>query len=98
MATKAEDHWTCSKCYNLQDRKAPWYEDDVCDLCHEKQREKDEGRWHAQIDILHKLVGKEPNADQTGCFHLFKIVPKSGRRFGVKLWACDGCGKVVQAS
>jgi len=98
MATKAEDHWTCSKCFNLQDRMAPWHSDDTCDICYDKLREREEGRWHAQLDILQKLVGKQPNSDQTGCFHNFIIVPKSGKRFGIKLWACEHCEKVVQAS
>ena len=98
MATKAEDHWTCSKCFNLQNRMAPWHPDDVCGICYDKHWEKEEGRWHIQMDLLQKLVGRSPDPDQTGCFHNFIIVPKSGRRFGIKLWACEHCEKVVQAS
>ncbi len=94
MVTKAEDLWECSKCHNLQNRTAPWHPDDVCEICHEKE----ETRWHAQLDLLHKLVGRDPDPDQTGCFHNFIIVPKSGKRFGIKLWVCENCEKVVQAS
>lgn len=98
MATRAEDYWTCSKCFNLQTRKDPWYEGDVCDVCHQKIMEKEEGKWHSHLDMLHKLVGKMQTAEQDGCDHLFKIIPKSGRRFGVKLWACEKCEKVVQST
>lgn len=98
MATKIADVWTCAQCHNFQTKDSLWFEGGICETCHDKNRERDEGRWHAQMDILQKLVGRDPEPDQVKCFHNYVIVPKSGRRFGVKLWACEACGKVVQAS
>lgn len=98
MATRIADIWTCSNCHNFQNKDSLWFDGDICEICHEKIREREEGRWHAQLDILHKLVGKSQNSEQDGCTHLFRIIPKSGRRFGVKLWACEKCEKVVQSS
>lgn len=98
MATRIADIWTCSNCHNLQSKDNLWFDGDVCEVCYEKFREKSEVRWHQQLEIMKGLIEKAPTAIQKDCFHVFKIIPKSGSRFGIKLWLCDNCTKVVQSS
>lgn len=38
------------------------------------------------------------NNNFTKCNHAFIKVPKSGNKFGIKLWKCQNCDKIVQAS
>jgi len=77
---------------------APWHPNDVCSICYEKGRELEDGKWNLQLELLKNLVGQNPNSNQTTCLHDFRIIPKSGRRFGTSLWGCDKCEKVVQSS
>jgi len=85
MATKINDIWPCTNCGNLQGKNDQWFEGDICEECYVKYRKK-------------SMVGQQKNAIQKDCLHSFKIIPKSGARFGIKLWQCETCATVVQAS
>ena len=54
--------------------------------------------WHQQLEVLLDMVGKKPNGIQQDCIHSMKVIPKSGARFGIKLWQCETCATDVQAS
>lgn len=97
MATKINDIWTCANCGNLQGKHDQWFEGDICETCYVKYRKKSEVNWHQQLEILLGMVDQQKNAIQKDCLHTFKIIPKSGGRFGIKLWQCETCGTVVQA-
>lgn len=97
MVTKRADIWVCFNCGNLQGKHDQWFEGDICEVCYEKYRKKSEVTWHQQLEVLMDMVGKKPNGIQQDCIHTFKIIPKSGARFGIKLWQCETCGTVVQA-
>lgn len=98
MVTRLADIWACARCHNLQGKHDQWFDGNICEECYDKAEEARDARWHAQLDTLHKLIGKQQTPEQEQCAHEFKIVPKSGKRFGIKLWVCDHCTKVVQAS
>lgn len=98
MVARMAEIWTCSNCHNLQTTDNLWFDGSICELCHDKIRERSEVGWHQQLETMKRMMEKTPTTLQQECFHTFKVIPKSGSRFGIKLWLCENCTIVVQAS